>query len=117
MSLSIDDLRPKNFTITVKGVELECLPLKLSHTLTIASIGNVFENISGMTYESSKKLDTDIRRLIDEVIPSLQDKEIDGMTMMDIITKIGEGSMPSDVEFLDKNGVELNVDPKAEKAG
>ncbi len=44
MSNTIEDLKPKPFKIVVKGVTLDSKPLRLSHALTIAKIGNVFQD-------------------------------------------------------------------------
>ena len=116
MSLSLEDLRPKNFTITIQGVELECKPLKLSHTLTMASISDIFSNLKDSTPESIERADKEIQSLIADIIPSLN-FELDGATTMEIITELVNSTTPSDVEYLNKNGVKLDASPKAEKVG
>lgn len=117
MSLTVQDLQPKNFTIKVKGVELDCKPLKLSHTLLVASVGDIFNNLSTSTPESIKKAEAEINSVIADTIPSLKDIELDGATTMEIITQLMQSTVPSDVKYLDENGVKLNASPKAEKVG
>lgn len=117
MSLSIEDLKPQNFKITVKGVELECKPLKLSHTLIMASVGAIFNDIKNSSVEDIKRAEKEVNSIIPELIPELTNVELDGSTTMDVITQMMASVKPSDVQFLEKNGVELNSDPKAEKAG
>lgn len=82
----------------------------------MASISDIFSNLKDSTPESIKRADKEIQSVISEIIPSL-DFELDGATTMEIITKLMNSTTPSDVEFLNKNGVELNASPKAEKVG
>lgn len=115
MGLTAEDLRPKNFKITIKGVELECKPLKLSHTLVIGSVGDIFSNIKDADIDTIRKAERELAEILPEIIPDLSGIELDGETMMDIITLVMESTTPSDAKYLEQNGVKKDVDPKAEK--
>jgi len=54
MALTIEDLKPKSFTVNIKGVELQCKPLRMSHTLIISKVGEVFQNINTATRDQIK---------------------------------------------------------------
>ena len=117
MTATIEDLKPTPFKITVRGVDLECKTIRLSHAMIIASVGSIFNDIKNSSVDDIKRAETEMIAIIPEIIPSLKDIELDGITIMDIITQLGPHMKPTDVEFLEKNGVKINDDPKAEKAG
>lgn len=117
MGLTIDDLQPKDFTINLNGVELTCKPLKLSHTLALASVGSILDNINNASIEEIKRVEKNVYAVIPEIIPELTGKTLDGNTILNIITQVMTASQPSEIEFLEKNGVKIDSDPKAQKVG
>jgi hypothetical protein len=82
----------------------------------MASISDIFSNLKDSTPESIERADKEIHLVISEIIPSLN-FELDGATTMEIITKLISSTTPSDVQFLEQNGVKLEASPKAEKVG
>lgn len=117
MTLTIDDLKPKSFKITVKGVELECKPLRLSHTLTISKMGEIFQDAKNASTADIKDAEKGMDDVISELIPELSGVELDITSVLEIITQMMEQVKPSDVDFLEKNGVKLDESPKVEKIG
>jgi hypothetical protein len=116
MSITINDLKPKNFKINIRGLELECKPLKLSHHLEIAAAGDVLRNPNGFTKDQRGQTSSEIATVIKELIPSL-DFEISGTDTLNVINQLMDSTTPSDNKFLESNGVKLDDSPKAEKAG
>jgi len=117
MGLTIEDLKPKDFTINIRGVELTCKPLKLEQTMLIASVGNIFNDVKNASEDDIKKACRAVEKIIPEIIPQLASVELDGGLILEIIPLIMPTVTPSDEEFLQKNGVKTDADPKAEKAG
>lgn len=113
MPLTIEDLKPKPFKITVKGVDLMCQPLRLSHALIIAKIGDVFADPKLATKESIQSAEKDIDEIIAELIPELAGISLDMGSILAIITQLGSHNEPSDNAELNERGVNLNPDPKA----
>jgi hypothetical protein len=112
MSVSIDDLRPKTFNITVKGVTLTCKPLRLSHALIITKVGEVFQNPKQSTKEDVRQAERDIDEVLSELIPELTGIELDIESIVEVITQLTEHSQPSDNSELKKEGVSLDGGPK-----
>ena len=117
MALTIEDLQPKDFTINIKGVELTCKPLKLSHALMLSKIGDIFSNPQSATKAQIKQAETDLDEVIEEVLPELKGKQLDMMATFDVITKMMEQIEPTDNQQIKEKGVSFDADPKAEKAG
>jgi hypothetical protein len=117
MSLTVEDLKPKNFKVIVRGVELDCKPLRLSHALTISKIGEVFQNAKSATPTEIKDAEKKMDNVIAELVPELKDFNLDMAAVMELMTQFMEHIQPTDVEFLNKNGVKVNEDPKVERAG
>ena len=115
MALTIDDLKPKDFKINVKGVELACKPLRLSHALIVAKLGDVFQNPKNYNNEEIRKAETDIDELISELVPELKGIQLDTMTMLDVITQLTDSNDPSENKELKEKGVSFESDPKDEQ--
>lgn len=115
MALSIDDLKPKDFKINVKGIELTCKPLRLSHALIVAKLGDVFQNPKNYNNEEIRKAETDIDELISELVPELKGIQLDTMTMLDVITQLTDSNDPSENKELKEKGVSFESDPKDEQ--
>lgn len=116
MSVSINDLQPKKFKIEIKGVELEVEPLNLSQMLIVASAGKIFQAESP-TKQQIINAGNDMQEILDEVIPELKGKKLDGQTTLDLIGKIMNSVEPDDNKELNERGVKFDVDPKAGKIG
>lgn len=117
MSVSIEDLKPKSFAVTVKGLELTCKPLRLSHALSISKIGEVFQNPKDFKHADIKQAEADMDTVIGELIPELKDTELDITCIMELITQMMEHIQPSDNKELEEKGVKIDSDPKAGKTG
>lgn len=117
MALTIDDLKPKKFKVTVKGVELECSPLRMSHTLVVSKVGDIFNNIGDATRAQISQAEKDLDEVIGELIPELKDIQLDMQATIDLITEMMENVSPSDNKELAEKGVTFDTDPKVEKAG
>lgn len=117
MSLTIEDLKPKNFKIVVKGVVLESKPLRLSHALTIAKIGNVFENTDKVTKEEIKQAENELDEVIGQLIPELDGAQVDISTALPLIEELMKNVEPADNKELREKGVKFNADPKAQEIG
>lgn len=113
MSVSVDDLRPKPFVVTVKGVELQCKPLRLSHALSVAKVGNVFQSPEKSSTEQIKQAEKDMDTLIEELIPELKGIELDVSSILELITQLMEQIQPEDNKELEEKGVSFEADPKA----
>lgn len=112
MSVTLDDLRPKEFNITVKGVELTSKPLRLSHALIVAKLGKVFESPDNASTEQIKQAQADIDGLIGELIPELEGVELDMSSTMELVTQLMNHVQPSDNKELQDKGVSMDTDPK-----
>lgn len=117
MGLTIEDLRPKSFKVTIKGVELGCKPPRLSHTLTIAKIGEIFKDTKSAKKEEVKQAEADMDEVIGELIPELKDFNLDMADVLELITQMMEHVKPADNKYLDKAGVKFDANPKAKKTG
>lgn len=113
MALTIEDLRPKDFTVNVDGVELTCKPLKLSHALTISKLGNIFENAQKASKQEIDNAQKEIYEVIWELIPELKGIELNVSVIMKLIEQIMNQIQPSDNKELIDSKVEFkNNDPK-----
>lgn len=117
MALTIDDLRPKNFKVNIKGVELECKPLRMSHTLIVSKIGDIFQNVSTSTNEQITQAQKDMDQVIADLIPELSGIELDMSATLELITQMMDQVQPDDNKELSDKGVSFDTDPKAEKIG
>lgn len=113
MGLTIQDLQPQDFKVSIKGVELTCKPLRLSHTLILAKVGDVFQNVGECTTEQLKQAEKDLDEVTTELIPELQGISLDMRSSMELITQMMEQVEPEDNKELAANGV--TFDPKVEK--
>ena len=117
MALTIEDLKPKKFTITIKGVEVESLPPRLSHMLMISKVGEIFQNISSSSREDIEQAEKDFDYVVGELIPELKGIQLDMQGVIDVITQVMEQITPEETKELDEKGVSFNTDLKAEKIG
>jgi hypothetical protein len=117
MSVTIDDLKPKNFKINVKGVELECKPLRLSHTLVLAKIGEVFKDPKTASKNEIANAENDLNEIFGELIPEIKGIQLDMQSTLEVMTQMMETIEPSDNKELAERGVKFNDDPKAERTG
>lgn len=117
MSVSIDDLKPKNFVIKIKGVELNCKPLRLTHALTLSNLGSIFDGKTKSTKEEIAQAQKDLDLTIGELIPQLDGVELDMQTTMEVITQLLATISPSDNKELTERGVKMDTDPKVQKIG
>lgn len=115
--LTIEDLKPKNFKVNVKGVELDCKPLRMSHTLVISKVGEIFQNIKTADKKQIQQAESDMDEVITELIPELKGIQLDMQGTLDLITSMMENIQPADNKELNDKGVEFNSDPKVEKPG
>lgn len=116
MALSIDDLKPKKFKITLDGVELLCSPLRLSHALIVAKIGDVLQNPKEKTIEEIKQAEKDMDDVICELIPELKGIELDVNSIMSVVMQMTNSNNPSENQELQDKGVSFDSeDPKAPK--
>ena len=115
--MTIEDLRPKNFSVTVKGVELQCKPLRLSHALIVAKIGEVFKDSKSATKQQINQAQIDMDEVITELIPELKGIELDISAVMELIEQMMNTIQPDDNKELSDKGVAFNGDPKAQTIG
>lgn len=115
--LTIDDLRPKEFTINVKGVELRCKPPRLSHVLTISKVGQVFQEPEKATADAIKQAEIDMDSVIGELIPDLKGVQVDVSATLEIITQLMEQVQPTDNKELADKKVQFDTDPKVQGIG
>lgn len=108
---SVEDLRPKEFKIELKGVTLTCKPMRLSHALVVAKVADVLQNPAESTKQTIQSAEKDMDEIIAELIPELSGVELDMMDTIELITKLTDNSQPSDNQFLEKAGVKVG-DPK-----
>ena len=117
MPTTIEDLQPKPFTIKVKGLELECKPLRMSHALIISKVGEVFQSPKEATLQTVNQAEQDMDAVIGELIPELKGVQLDMATVLEVITQMMEHIQPSDNKELDEKGVKFDTDPKAQVTG
>jgi len=115
MALTIDDLKPKNFTITIKDVEIECIPLKVSHVMLLQKVGLIFSDVKNATTQQIKDAETDLYSIIEEVSPTLKDAQLDFNSVFEYIEQLMAGVETSETKEIKSSGVTFTKDPKAEK--
>ena len=112
MSITIEDLKPKTFKVTIKGVELVCKPLRVSHALTVSKIGAIFNAPSEFTKKQISEAEKDLDEVIAELIPELAGFSLDLDTTLEVITQLTESMTPSETKELSEAGVKLSEGPK-----
>lgn len=117
MSINVQDIIPKNFKIKIKGNEIDCKPLRLSHALAISKLGDVFQNPKSYSTDQIKQAEIDLDNVISELVPELAGLQLDVGTIIEIITQMMTQIEPADNKELREKGVKLNADPKAERTG
>jgi len=117
MALTIEDLRPKNFKVNIKGVEVDCKPPRLSHMLVISKVGETFQNIGKSNRDEIQQAEKDFDWVVAELVPELKDIPLDMQSVIDFITQIMEQVQPDENKELTDKGVKFDTDPKAEKIG
>jgi len=117
MALTIDDLKPKPFTVNIRGVEVECKPLKLSHTLELTKIGRIFEAPEDYAKTDYKNAETDFQKMVTELMPELKDIEVDAKLAQPILEQMLDSIEPTDSKALKEAGVKFDKDPKVPKTG
>jgi hypothetical protein len=117
MALTIEDLRPKNFTINIQGVELECKPPRLSHILVISKVGEAFNNIKDLDAKQIEQTQKDFDWVLNELLVGLNGIELGMQDSIDVLTQIMQEVSPEETKELEAKGVSFGTDPKAEKIG
>lgn len=110
---SVEDLRPQPFKITIRGVELECKPLRMEHGLLISKIASVFSKGENATREDIVTAQKDFDYVVSSLIPELKDVELNIDDSLAVIEQMQTGSEPSDDQYLKEQGVQLG-DPKVQ---
>lgn len=112
MAITIDDLKPKSFTIKLSNQEVICKPLKLHHALIMQRIGAVLQD-PNTNKEKLLTAEQDFNEVVSELIPELADVELD----LNLTLQLLEGMMSSletaEMKELNDKGVDLKSDPKA----
>jgi hypothetical protein len=117
MALTIDDLKPQDTTVTIKGVSMRCKPLRLSHALILTQVGEIFQNAKDASIDDIKKAEKNMDDIVAELIPELAGVSLDIGSMIEIITQMVSQMEPSDNAELRNKGVTFASDPKAETIG
>jgi glutamyl-tRNA reductase len=117
MSVNISDLQPKPFKITIKGVELESKPLRLSHALTVSKLGDIFQDSTKATKQEIKQAEIDLDEVIADLVPELKDIQLDITSIMQLLEQLMANIEPADNAELKEKGVKFDSDPKAERIG
>lgn len=103
---------PKNFTITVKGVELQCKPLRLSHALIVSKIGNVFQAPKDFNSKEIKQAEIDLDDVLTDLIPELKGISLGINDTVELITQLMDNVQPTDDKEVKDAGVRFDTDPK-----
>lgn len=117
MSVNIEDLKPKPFKVILRGIELDCKPLRFSHALALAKLGNVFKEVDKATKEEIRQAEIDIDEVISELIPDLAGVELDISSLLVLMEQLMKQIEPSDNKELREAEVDLPTDPKAPVSG
>lgn len=112
MSITLAELQPKPFTINLDGLELTCKPPRLSHTLVLAKIGNVFENIDKSNKQAITQAEQDLDEVLAELIPELKGNQLSIKHLISVISQIMQNVQPEDNRELKEKGVTFDTDPK-----
>lgn len=117
MSLTIDDLQPKEIKVKIGDLEMTSKPLRLSHTLILTQLGEIFQNPKNSTFEEIKNAENNVDSILSDLIPELAGKKLDAGTTIDIISQLINTVQPSDNAELNAKGVKFDSDPKAGTIG
>lgn len=117
MALTINDLQPKDFSIDIEGLKLQCKPPSVSHIMVLSKIGQIFEDSSKFSRTEIVSAEADFNWVIGELIPELRGKKLDFKYITAIITQIMENIAPEETKELNEMGVKIDTDPKAEGRG
>jgi hypothetical protein len=112
---TLNDLQPQKFTVEIRGVILQCSPLRLSHALIISKIGKVLQEPENVSVAEIKQAERDMDEVINELIPELKTVHLDMMDTVSLITQMAEGITPEDSKFLDEQGVKFDDGLKAQE--
>jgi hypothetical protein len=115
VSVDITDLIPKPLKITIKGLEIEAKPLRLSHALTLAKVGTVFQDLEKASKPDLKAAEEELDEIIGELIPELAGHALDINVQMELIGKLMETITPSENKELNESKVSLPDDPKDQR--
>lgn len=110
---SVEDLRPQPFKITIRGVELDCKPLRMEHGLLISKIAAVFQNMDKATRKDIVTAQEDFDYVVASLVPELKDIELNIDDSLTVIEQMQTGSEPTDDQYLKEQGVQLG-DPKVQ---
>lgn len=122
--MTIDDLQPKGFKIKIRDTEYDCKPLRLSHKLILDKLKPFFQDIENAANEkelalSAKDLismESEIDVLIGDLIPTLSNITLGMEDLADILVQMINSVLPTEVQELKEAKVEVNSDPKVQKA-
>lgn len=118
MSASIQDLQPKEFDITIKGVKLRCKPLRVSHALVVTKLGDIFSNPKDYNTKQIRQAQADLDEVIGDLVPELKGIELGYEETAELIGQMMDGTQPEDDAKLKEAGVEFEVsDPKVQGGG
>ena len=117
MALTVEDLKPQDFTVTIKGVTLTCRPVRLSQALIIAKLGNVFTDPKSSTTTEIKQAEADLDDLVQSLIPELTGVQLDMGAVMELLAQLMDSIQPDDNKELKEKGVKFDSDPKAPTIG
>lgn len=117
MPVTIDDLKPKTFTVTIKGLELTCKPPRMAQVLSFSKFADVLQNPKDYSTQDFKQTEKDLDVLIGELIPELKDVELGLSAVMDLLEQIMDNVQPDDNQELKKNNIQVDSDPKAKRSG
>lgn len=117
MALTIEDLKPKNFKINVRGVELESKPLKLSHALIVSKLGAVFSDYAKASSDQILSAEKDWELVVGELIPDLKGISLDLNTTIELIEQLMSSVEPTDTKELNEAGVSFDDSPKEKTTG
>lgn len=112
MGIAISDLMPKDFKVTVKGIELNCKPLRLSHALIVGKLSDVFSNPANYTANDIRQAEKDIDSVITDLIPELTGISLDIASFVELMPQLMNSTQPQDEKDLTSAGIELGTDPK-----
>lgn len=118
MGLSLEDLQPKPFIVKLKGHDIPSSPLKLSHALALAKVGEIFKSVQTATVEQLKDAEKSASDVIHELMPDLNGIDLDMNLTVEIMQQLMNNIEPSDNKELTSKGVKFgNDDPKEQAAG
>jgi len=112
MSVSINDLKPKEIKIKVGELELTAKPLRVSHALIMAKVGDILEKPQESSSDEIDQAQKDLDKVIGQLIPELKGIELDMKNQMEILTELMAGIEPDDNKELREKGVKIDTDPK-----